>query len=154
MAKKPEKKKHQEKELDKVSSFQLKNKMLKFFNHLIDVPLHSEQAVARNRISKLVKEKFDEFEADRLDLIEKYAKRDDNKEKMLDAEGVNFLLEDQAGFERDWEILRNNVALFDVLPSNRQYWRSIRDVVKNTKLEMDIELTDMWEELIEALKTV
>lgn len=154
MAKKPNKKDHQEKDTNKVSSFQLKNKMLKFFNHLIDVPLHSEQAVARNRISKLVKEKFDEFEADRLDLIEKYAKRDDKKEKMLDEKGENFLLEDQEAFERDWEILRSQEAVFDVLPSNRQYWRTIRDVVKNTKLEMDIELTDMWEDLLEALKSI
>lgn len=154
MAKKPQKKKHQEKESDKVGSFQLPNKMLKFFNHMIDVPLHSEQAVARNRISKLIKEKYDEFETDRLDLVEKYAKRDDKNEKMLDEEGTNFLINDQGSFDREWELLRSQVATFDVLPSNRQYWRTILDVVKNTKLEMDIELTDMWEELIEALKTV
>lgn len=154
MAKKPQKKNHQEKESDKVSSFQLKNKMLKFFNLLIDVPLHSEQAVARNRISKLIKEKFDEFEADRLDLIEKYAKRDDKNEKMLDEEGKNYILADIEGFDRDWELLRENVAVFDILPSNRQYWRTIRDVVKNTKVEMDIETTDTWEEIMETLKNI
>lgn len=154
MAKKDKTKNHQKKEQEKVSSFQVQNKVLKFMNALIDVPLHSEQAVARNRISKAIQEKFDEFEKDRLDLIEKYAKRDDNNEKMLDEEGKNYILENIEGFNRDWELLREQHAVFDVLPSNRQYWRTIRDVVKNTKLEMDIELTDMWEELLEALKTI
>lgn len=154
MAKKPQKK-HQEKKTNTVSTFKIKNKLLRVFNVLIDVPLHSEQAVARNRISKLIEEKFAEFETDRLDLIERYAKKDEKTgEKILDEEGTNFLLADSKGFDRDWEILRNTPAVFDVLPSNRQYFKTIAKVIQNTDMKMDIELTDLWEELLDSFKEI
>jgi hypothetical protein len=154
MAKKPQKK-HQEKKTNTVSTFEIKNKLLRVFNLLIDVPLHSEQAVARNRISKLIQEKFAEFETDWLELIERYAKKDEKSgEKILDEDGKNFLLADSKGFDREWEILRNTPAVFDVLPSNRQYFKTIAKVIQDTDMKMDIELTDLWEELLDAFKEI
>lgn len=140
---------------EKATSVQIKNWMLSPFYAWLDIPLHSEQAVARNRIAKLLKEKAEDFETDRLEAIEKYKVYDPITKEAILSKGKDgkdvFKISDLPAWEKEYEVLRNQVVFFDLLPSTRPYWKIVRELIKNTKIDMDIETTNLWEELLEAM---
>lgn len=144
------------KEIKKADSFTVKNYMLKLFGALLAVPLHAEKASARNKVLKLIGEKIDLFETDRMELVKKYGKKDTEGELIMEMtdKGKNYVLEDQEAFSTEYELIAAQEVIFDVLPSNRANWKLMLDVIKSTKLEMDPIDTDTWEVITEALKTI
>lgn len=147
-------KKQNNEQVKTVDSFGLKNVDLKHVHYFLDVPLHSEKAVARNRVLALVEEKFEAFQADRMVLVEKYGKRDKDDQLVKSEDGSRFLLKDEKTFANQYEILEQQEAIFDVLPSNRGYWKTVRDIIRDSKKELDIEQTDFYEEILEKLKAI
>lgn len=140
---------------EKADSFTVTNAMLKTFNLFLNIPLHSEQAVARNKVINLIKEKFEEFEVNRLAIVKDHSKKDPKTgEMVMNEEGTNFIMKDIIAFNDAYEKLRQLPVVFDILPSNRQSWRIARDIIKSTKVEMDVEETEHWEKIIEALDTI
>lgn len=144
------------KETKKADSFSLKNYMLKLLNVMLSVPLHSEKASARNKVLKLIAEKLELFEEDRMEIIKKYAKKDNEGELVMEVtdKGKNYILEDEKSFSTEYEVIAQQEVIFDILPSNRGNWKLMLDVIKDTKLEMDPSDTEAWETIIEALKTI
>lgn len=138
----------------KADSFTVTNAMLKTFNLFLNIPLHSEKAVARNKVINIIKEKFEEFETNRLAIIDDHVKRDTKGEMVMNEEGTNFIMKNIMAFDDAYSNLCNLPVIFDVLPSNRPSWRIARDIIKSTKVEMDVEQTEHWEKIIEALDTI
>lgn len=138
----------------KADSFTVTNAMLKTFNLFLNVPLHSEQAVARNKVIGLIKEKFDEYEVNRQALVKDHAKKGSDDELLMNEEGTNYIMKDIVAFSDAYEELRAVPVIFDILPSNRSAWRIARDIIKSTKAEMDVEETEHWEKIQEALNTI
>lgn len=152
MSKKETQKKGEKKE--KVNSFSIQNIKLKPLYVWLSIPQHSERAIARNRVVALIKEKMQEFENDRLQLIEEHVKLDDKNERMTTEDGSEFLMKDDAAFDAAWEVLKKQHVTFDILPSNREHWRIAREIVKGTNDEMDIATTDFYEEILTALENI
>lgn len=150
MAKKETKKEVKEKK----NSFSIKKKTLKFFTILLSAPLHAEKARARNKVLKLVEAEFNNFDTERLELIKQYGKKNADGELELDEAGKNYLIDDLQAFNTAFEILENEEVVFDILPSNREYWKLMIDVINNTTLELDPVATDTWDEIIDNLKAI
>lgn len=139
---------------EKKDSFSIKKNMLKFFILLLSAPLHSEKARARNKVLKVVEEEFNNFDAERIELIKQYGKKDADGELVRDEEKKTYILEDSKGFDTAFKLLENEEVVFDVLPSNREHWKMMIEVIDKTSIEMDPEATDTWEEIISALKSI
>lgn len=139
----------------KIATVQLKNWMLSPLYAWLNIPLHSEQAVARNRIAKMIQEKAEDFENDRLQAIEKYKVYDPVTNEAVTMKGKEgkdvFKITDEKAWADEYEVLKNQIVIFDVLPSNRAHWKIVRDLIKNTKIDMDIDTTALWESLLEAM---
>lgn len=124
----------------------------------LDTPLHSKQAVARNRICEIIGEKHNAFEKDRMALIDKYGKRDPKtNEYVVIPDGLGgrkYDLADQKKFDEEYKVIKDMDIVFDILPSNRDYWRMARQILLDIKVPMDIELTNFWERIIKALEDV
>lgn len=137
----------------KASSFTLANwKMKVIIETWLNTPLHSEKAIARNRVVKMMTEKFEDFEKDRLALVEQHGKRDEDKNLII--KDGSYVMIDEEAFQKEWALLKDTEAIFDILPSTRPYWKTVRDIIKDSKVEMDIEATDIYEELLEKLKQI
>lgn len=139
---------------EKVNSFAIQNKNLKPLYVWLSVPQHSQRAIARNRITSLIKEKLEEFEADRLELVNQHVKLNDKNERETTADGKVFVMKDEDAFQAAWELLRSEYVTFDILPSNREYWRIAREIVKDTNEELDIASTNLYEEVLTGLENI
>lgn len=142
----------------KASSIEFKNYMLQPIIAWLNVPQHGDKARARNRVVKLIAEKYADFEKERLALVEKYSKKDDDGKSVLEETGdenkKRFIIEDQEAFDAEWKPLRTEIAIFDILPSNRNDWRVVREIFEKSTVEMDIETTDFYEAILTALAGV
>ena len=142
----------------KANTIVLKNDDLATFIAWLNIPLHSEKAIARNRIVELLKKEANNFNSDRLAMLEPFKELDaDKKPIMVIDESDNkehFKLNDNAGWKATWEALLKKEVIFDVLPSNRTNWRIVRDIIANTKNEMDIETTEWYEGVLTALSKI
>ena len=129
-----------------------KNKELVEVMGWLNVPLHSEQARARNKIVDILNTEFEIFEKERIAICDKYTDRtpEDNKPIMQDG---HYKIKDEhkETFDKEWKDLQDAPVTFDILPSNREHWRIVRNVIEKTNREMDIDQTAFWEKILEAL---
>lgn len=140
------------KEDNSIKSIKLKNSQLKGLILFLNIPLHSQKARARNIIYKLVNPFTEEYETERMKLIEKYGSKNKKGElEFIDEEKTEYKIVDKEKFEKSFEKLKNVEIVFDVLPSNKEAWKIVKQIVEDTKVELDITLTDFWEELLESL---
>lgn len=122
---------------------------------MLNVPLHSEKARARNRIIEIVGQKFKEYDKDRMDLVTKYGEKDPKTgELAMDEDGKNYKIKNHEKFNLDFIKLINADVVFDILPSNREYWRLVKGVIENTKVEMNVQDTANWEDILLVLETI
>lgn len=155
-AKKPVTPKTAETKPEAASAVVFRNQDLKGLIVWLNVPLHSEQARARNRIVELIEKEYDRFEQDRLTLLDSHKVMKDGKpvlEKHPDGKD-HFKIKDQKKWDIEWGKLESAEVAFDVLPSNRASWRIVRDLIANTKVEMDTEMTKWWEMILNAMSKV
>jgi len=124
----------------------------------LDVPLHSEKARARNRIVAILKSFYEESEETRMKIVEKFARKEaDGTLKILTdvvTGSTSYDIADRKRFDEAWIKAQAVQYTFDILPSNRDHWRVVRGIFENTKIEMDIDMTDTWEEIITALEQI
>lgn len=116
--------------------------------------MHREKAIARNKIVKLIDEKLNEFEENRLALVKDYAKKDAKGELMMTEDGENYEMNDLKGFIEAFSIVKDGPVIFDLLPSNRNEWRTVRDIIKKTDIEMDVLTTEFWEQVTGAMENI
>ncbi len=132
--------------------------LLKQILEWLDIPLHGQEARDRNAVFKIIKEKFDEYEKERMVIIEKYCKREkDGSLKMVVdpfSGGKKYDIENMESFEKDFRELSESVAIFDVLPSTKNGWVVVKKIFADTKKAMDIETTTFWEKILLALENI
>ena len=127
-----------------ISALNLKNYQLELLSKMLDVPLHSERARTRNRFYKIVLTKADDKEKGRIELLEKYGKLNE-KEKKYD-------ITDMKKFNEEWTKLQQEACIIDVLPSIKADLPIIKDILKNSKVEMNITETEIYEEIMTEIE--
>lgn len=135
-----------------VKSITLKNSQIKILSAFIDIPLHSLKARSRNIIYKLINPALQEYETERMKLVQKYgSKNKDGELEFIDEEKTQFKIEDTEKFEKAFTKLRDIEIVFDILPSNKEAWKVTKQIVEETKAEFTVADTIVWEELLESL---
>lgn len=138
-----------------IDTIKLQNGSLDTVLVWLNVPLHSKEAIARNRIVEIISEKVKQLEKDRMSLIEKYGERDKENNLIIitdeETKKTHYKLKDKEKFNEDFKALLDTEIIFDILPSNRDYWKTVKNIWENTKVEMDIETTTFYEEILKRL---
>jgi uncharacterized Fe-S cluster-containing protein len=123
-----------------IKALTLKNYQLKTILNILDVPLHSERARARNRFYKIISAKENERETERIKIAEKYGKL--NKERMV------YEFKQPEKFSKEFSKLQNEVSIIDILPSVKADLPIIKEIINNSKIVMNFTETEVYEEII------
>lgn len=139
--------------MNKKISINIKYKLLKTLASWVNVPLHSEEARARNRIVKLLQSAYEDFEKYRLSLVDKYGEKDDEGNLKFTEDGSNYLLTDEEQFAEEWNVLKEATVTFPIL-ENRTDWLVVNNILKNITIQMDTATTEQYEELLSAINLI
>lgn len=126
----------------KAEALTLKNHQLKLLSEIIDIPLHSEKARARNRFGKILFEKIDTIEKERVALCEKYGKyNNDRKAYDIDLKNIE-------KFNKEYGKLMSEVCIIDLLPSVKADLPVIKDILDKTKRGFNYTEMEVYDELV------
>lgn len=125
----------------------------------VDRPLllHGAKARARNKITDILFIKVKEIEKNRFDIIKKYSEKDKGGEPKRTEDDKGYVLQKDkiAKFDEEFTKLMEEDCVFDILPSNAEQWRLIKEfVLKDIKTEMDYKQTQAYEEICEAFEKI
>lgn len=135
-----------------VSSITLKNYHIRPLVQILDVPLHGQQARSRNRITSIFTERGRDLEKARLDLIKKFGKKDKEGNTEIDPITKNYNLENPAEFQKEFQAMMSEDSVFDILPSNRDDFKRIKEVVLDCKIDFDINGTTVYDEICQVFE--
>ncbi|WP_078430489.1 DUF1617 family protein [Alkalihalobacterium alkalinitrilicum] len=132
----------------------LKNNDLRSLaNFLVDEKLGGKASRMRTRFIKILNERLKEVEEFRIELLEKYAKKDDEGKAIL-TEG-SYELDDLETFNKEYADLMDEEFIIDETESKREMLTHVKRILENTEKEFngaDAFAYDRWCETFENLK--
>jgi DNA gyrase/topoisomerase IV subunit A len=122
------------------------------FTILVEAMLHGQECRSRNKIIKILKTKLDEFDKERMSLLEKYGEKDADGKRKIDETGKNYILADQEGFNKEYEeLLSNSDVILDILPSNKADFGIVKAIILNLKRDFNYADGEIYTTLCEKL---
>lgn len=126
------------------------------YNVLSRIQLDIQKSSARRRIFKLFNRTRDLFNEDKKEIVEKYCERDKAGKPVIKQEEYVIPKANRKSFHDEMDILQNQNAIYDILPSNEKDFETIRQIVKkeideNAKAK---EFNALQFEYLESLKEV
>jgi hypothetical protein len=131
----------------KIEALNFKNYQLELLSKMLDVPLHSEKARARNRFFKVVQPKIQTKNTEHDALLVKYGKKSDKEKNQFTIKP-----ESLEKFSAEIKKLNNEPCIIDLLPSVKADMPAIKDILKNSKVEMNITETEIYEEIMTEIE--
>jgi len=115
--------------------------------------LVKKQSRMRTKFLKLLNEAINEIESFRKEMLEKYSKKDDDGNALI--ENNSYVLEDAETFNKEYVELMNEDFIIDETESKREMLQNIKRILENTDTEFDGVKAfqyDTWCEAFENLK--
>jgi len=115
--------------------------------------LVKKQSRMRTKFLKLLNEAINETEGFRKELLEKYSKKDDEGNALI--ENNSYVLEDVETFNKEYVELMNEDFIIDETESKREMLQNIKRILDNTETEFEGAKAfqyDTWCEAFENLK--
>jgi len=115
--------------------------------------LVKKQSRMRTKFLKLLNEAINETEGFRKELLEKYSKKDDEGEALID--NNSYVLEDAEAFNKEYLELMNEDFVIDETESKREVLQHVKRILENTETEFEGVKAfqyDSWCEAFENLK--
>jgi len=76
--------------------------------------LHGQELRSRNRIMSILNDRFNEYESERMDLVNKYGKKD--KKGKLELVNNRYSLDNTVKFNKEFNELAKSYIILDILP--------------------------------------
>jgi len=117
--------------------------------------LHGAEARSRNKINALLNQRAKEIETERMEVIKKFAKVDPKTKELLVVDGAYQFGEKQESFEKEFDILMSEETTFDILPSNSDDWKTVKNLFLNKmKSDLSVPETDIYESICVAFEAI
>lgn len=130
--------------------------------------LHGKESRARTRFLKLIEERINEIDAERLRLAEEHAEKKKDKEGneqlvYLDKDGKettdksianSFKVKDMDKFNKEYEDYLNETLVVDVTPANQETIYGVRDIIMDTKEVFSGPMATMYDEWCESFENI
>lgn len=145
---------------EKASVFSITRGQLDFIMSAIAVPLHGEDARARNRFVQLAKEEYHAFNPKRIEILERHAvKGEDGKPKLVEVAGVAGKVYDipaagQEAAQKEVEALVGETITYALDKESRKAWLSVADILRKHSKPMSIQDGARYDEVLTALETI
>jgi len=130
------------------------NELIFLFTLLAEAMLHGQKSRSRNRITRILKERVDEYEVERRGLLEEYGKKDKEGKLVMTPGGGNFVIVDQKRFTKEFEELLDSNVVIDVLPSNKEDFVVVRDIILNLQRDFNYQQGELYESICSKLEKV
>lgn len=149
-----------------IKVFAIKKYLLAPLRMFLDVPLHGREARARNRVLKLFFAVWQEAEEERLKTLNELTEKDEKgKPIMYDKVIMRFgkpnqekhyrlTDENQQKFDKFNEELWNEDAKFDLLPSVKDDFEVVKNLVLNLNKTFNAEEGMAYDEICEAFEKI
>ena len=115
--------------------------------------LVKKQSRMRTKFLKLLNEVINETEGFRKELLEKYSKKDDEGEALID--NNSYVLEDAEAFNKEYLELMSEDFIIDETESKREMLQHVKRILENTETEFEGVKAfqyDSWCDAFENLK--
>ncbi|WJJ55278.1 hypothetical protein QB910_000034 [Dabrowskivirus KKP3916] len=136
----------------KIRNFELKD----FGDFLLSEELVGKKSRFRSRFVKLANEQLALIDSERIDLLKQYAKKDENKQPVLEDDGNSYKMEesDRNEFLNEYYNLMNEEFVVEENEANKEMLLVIKDVVLNTERSFSGQQAmqyDRWCEIVESM---
>ena len=147
---------------EKISALELSYEEIIFlFYLLVESLLYGQESRSRNKIVNLLKERVEEFEKERMSILEKYSEKDKEgklkTEKFIQQgeEKKRFVLADQEKFNKEFqELVNTSKSVFDVLPSNRSDFLTVKNIVLNSNKKLNYADGEIYDRICAKLEKI
>ena len=121
---------------------------------LAEAMLHGSELRSRTKIVDVLVKESQDFDKTRIELVKKYAELDKKtKEPLMNEDGKSFKMKDMAGFAKEWgEALEKTAFTFDILPSNEQDWKNVKNIILNLKKDFNYGEGIIYTEICDKLE--
>lgn len=131
------------------------------FALLVEVMLHGQESRSRNKIVNLLKERIDEFEKERMPLLDKFSEKDKEGKPKTEKfnqdgmEGERFILANPDEFNKEFqELVNTSKFIFDILPSNSRDFATTKNILLNLQRNMNYQDGEIYASICEKLEKV
>lgn len=94
----------------------------------------------RSRFIEILSEQLQRVEKDRIELVKKYAKKDDKEQPIV--EDSKYVIEDEVSFNKEYDELINEEFMIDITPSTELRYAIIKKMVIDTDYKFGPKLED------------
>ena len=122
-------------------------------NFLVNEKLSGKTSRMRTRFVNLLNERLKEIEEFRLEIVEKYAEKDDEGKPITNDN--KYKIVDMEAFNKDYDELMNEEFIIDETHSKKDMLLSVKRILESTEMEFSGQeafLYDKWCEAFENLK--
>ena len=125
----------------------------------LNTPLHNKQARARNRFLKIISERNQELEDNRMELLKQYCKKDKEGEPVMKKtdnglQEYDFVEEDYEKFQKEYGEMQIEDFIIDILPSNKEDIMIVRDILDDLKKPLELRESFVYEEVMTAFEKI
>jgi len=115
--------------------------------------VHGDQLIARNKVFKALQVKFDEFNSIRMDMLQKYASKDEKGEMKLaeDKRSYEIKPDNKVKFDEEFKILLDKGFEVDILPSIKKDFKLIPEIIKKTNRDLNYTETEIYLSICEKI---
>ena len=133
-----------------------------FQGWLIELGLHGTASRSRTRFIKLIMDRVEEIESERIRIAKEHSKNKkgeveyltkDGKKTLDEKQGV-FNINDMAKFLQEWEDYLNEDYLIDVTPANNDDINGVKSILLNTTAEFKGRTAIRYDEWCEAFEDI
>ena len=136
---------------DKIQSIQFTGTELdKLLLWLSELLLRGKECRARNKIVDMIRKKISDFEQERMKLVNKYAEKDEQNNLIIKTDKIVvdgkereqqhyvFVGENRDNFNKEFQELESNTKfIFDILPSDKEDWEIVKNLILNLQKDFD-----------------
>ncbi len=116
--------------------------------------LHGSECRSRNRIVNILNPKLDEFEKNRMELINRFGEKDESGKVKTNPETNSFVLSNEEGFSKEYKEMIDEKIVIDIFPSNREDLKVVKNLVLNTKKDFGYADGEIYDEVCRVLEEI
>ena len=131
------------------------NTEVQYLYSWLNAPLHGEQARARNKFAKIIKDQYEKSLSGRTDILKKYADKDKKTKEAIIKDGL-YQMPDTTleKAKADMNKFLDKETIYEVTKSEKPLIRIIVKILNDAKIPLDIANGEIYDQIMTELEKV
>lgn len=135
-----------------METLKLKNYTLETLAKVVDYPMAFQRGRVKNRFMKIVIEKLQAVEKNRIEIIKELAEKDKDGEPIIEENAYKLSDENKVKWQKEYQKLMSEDCIIDLVPSLKVDIGEIKSIINNSSVVLDSMQTAIIEEIVTALE--